>query len=138
MKEAYIEQRVCYYAKTKYGILTDKFTSPNRRSVPDRLFCLCGGRTFFIEFKAPGKKPTAQQHRDHERRRALGHHVYVIDNIETGVKIIDYEATIAALSVPTESYPVQLGTSAGNAVAGHGARKNSRRTNSHRRKTEPD
>ena len=104
MKEADIEQRVCYYAKTRYGMLTDKFTSPNRRSVPDRLFCLCGGRTFFIEFKSPGKKPTAQQHRDHERRRALGHHVYVVDDVETGKQIIDYEAVCAAFSGTYSAY----------------------------------
>ena len=138
MKEADIESRVCYYAKTKYNMLHDKFTSPNRRAVPDRLFCVVGGRTFFIEFKAPGKKPTKQQRRDHERRRALGHHVYTVDDIETGIKIIDYEATIAALSVPTQSYPVQPTTSSRNAVAGHGTGKNCRRANSHRRKTEPD
>ena len=138
MKEADIEQRVCYYAKTRYGILTDKFTSPNRRSVPDRTFWCCNGHVFLLEFKAPRKKPTKQQLRDHERRRALGHHVYVVDDIETGKKIIDYEATIAALSIPTESYPVQPATSSRNAVARHGAGKNRRRANSHRGKTEPD
>ena len=146
MKEADIEQRVCYYAKTRYGMLTDKFTSPNRRAVPDRVYSAHNGWHFFIEFKATGKSKTVhanatgregQQWRDHERRRALGHHVYVVDDIEAGKKIIDYEATIAALSVPTESYPVQLATPSRNAVAGHGTRKNRRRTNSNRGKTEP-
>ena len=98
MKESDIESRVCYYAKTRYDMLTDKFTSPNRRSVPDRIFNAHNGHTFFIEFKAPGRKPTAQQLRDHQRRRARGHHVYVVDSLETGIKIIDYEAACAAFS----------------------------------------
>ncbi len=104
MKEADIEQRVCYYAKSKYGILTDKFTSPNRRSVPDRIFSAPNGRVFFIEFKAVGKKPTAQQLRDHSRRRALGQHIYVVDNTELGKKIIDYETVYAALSSTYPTY----------------------------------
>lgn len=35
----------------------------------------------FTEYKAPGKKPTAEQLREHERLRALGFTVNVIDHI---------------------------------------------------------
>lgn len=64
------------------GGMCEKFTSPGRRSVPDRLVTLPSGRVCFVELKAPGKKPTRQQLRDHERRRALGCDVRVIDNLE--------------------------------------------------------
>jgi hypothetical protein len=50
--------------------------------VPDRIVTLPGGRIIFVEVKAPGKKPTELQHRDHERRRALGCDVRVIDSME--------------------------------------------------------
>jgi len=64
------------------GGLCEKFTSPTSRSVPDRIVTLPSGRVIFVELKAPGKKPTELQHRDHERRRALGCDVRVIDSME--------------------------------------------------------
>lgn len=64
------------------GGTCEKFTSPTKRSVPDRIVTLPGGRIIFVEVKAPGKKPTELQHRDHERRRALGCDVRVIDSME--------------------------------------------------------
>lgn len=64
------------------GGMADKFTSPGKRSVPDRLVTLPGGRVLFVELKAPGKKPTPGQLKDHERRRALGCDVRVIDTLE--------------------------------------------------------
>ena len=80
--EAKIEAAVCRYAKT-LGILSYKFTSPARRSVPDRIF-LYRGHVFFIEFKAPGKKPTGGQER--EMRRIMDQDVrcFVCDDIEGG------------------------------------------------------
>jgi hypothetical protein len=45
-----------------------------------------GGRVVFIEFKAPGKKPTPLQAAWHARLRALGFEVHVIDNVS------DFEA----------------------------------------------
>ena len=64
------------------GGTCEKFTSPGRRSVPDRLVTLPGGKIVFVELKAPGKKPTEKQLRDHQRRRDLGCDVRVIDNKE--------------------------------------------------------
>lgn len=60
----------------------EKFTSPGRRSVPDRIVTLPGGKIIFVELKAPGKKPTKSQLKDHEERMALGCDVRVIDNME--------------------------------------------------------
>lgn len=56
-----------------------KFTSPGRRNVPDRICVLPGGRIVFVELKAPGKKPTAGQAREHQRLRDLGQQVDVCD-----------------------------------------------------------
>lgn len=64
------------------GGTAEKFTSPNRRSVPDRIVTLPGGQIVFVELKAPGKKPTDAQARDHARRRELGCRVLVIDSME--------------------------------------------------------
>ena len=64
------------------GGMADKFTSPGKRSVPDRLVTLPGGRVLFVELKAPGKKPTTGQLKDHARRRTLGCDVRVIDTLE--------------------------------------------------------
>ena len=66
----------------KLGGTAEKFTSPGRRSVPDRLVTLPGGTIIFVELKAPGKKPTEKQARDHDRRRKLGCDVRVIDSVE--------------------------------------------------------
>ena len=66
----------------KLGGTAEKFTSPGRRSVPDRLVTLPDGSIIFVELKAPGKKPTEKQARDHERRRKMGCDVRVIDSVE--------------------------------------------------------
>lgn len=72
-----------FVAKVKrLGGMAEKFASPGRRSVPDRLVTLPGGRIIFVELKAPGKKPTEAQQRDHDRRMALGCEVLVIDSLE--------------------------------------------------------
>lgn len=88
-----IENAVCKYAVQRYGMAAEKFTSPARRSVPDRLFSVqCGdgvGRCFFVEFKRPGQKATPKQAADHFRRRQMGFHVFVVDSIEYGRELID-------------------------------------------------
>lgn len=65
----------------KLGMLPIKFTSPVQRSLPDRVV-LMKGRVRFIEFKAPGAKPTPAQAALHETFLALGHPVAVIDSRE--------------------------------------------------------
>lgn len=72
--EAYLVKRC-----KEIGALCDKFTSPQRRSVPDRLITF-GGRVLFVELKATGARPTPAQVRDHERRRAAGALVYWLDS----------------------------------------------------------
>ena len=60
----------------------EKFVSPGRRGVPDRLVTLPGGRIIFVELKSPAGRPSPSQIRDHERRIQMGCEVRVINNIE--------------------------------------------------------
>jgi len=80
MRESQLEQKLVHHI-TKLGGIAYKFSSPNRRSVPDRLCVMPNGRAFFVELKAPGKAPTPLQRHERELLRALGHTVLVIDNI---------------------------------------------------------
>jgi len=65
----------------RLGGVAYKFTSPGRRNVPDRICALPGGILFFVELKAPGKKPTAGQAREHRRLMDLGQLVFVCSTI---------------------------------------------------------
>lgn len=82
MLEKDIEKALVKRVKALGG-LCEKFTSPNRRAVPDRIVTLQDGVVIFVELKAPGKKPSELQARDHAKRRALGCDVRVIDSLET-------------------------------------------------------
>lgn len=88
MLEKHIEAKVCDYAKQR-GLLVYKFTSPARAAVPDRLFILPGGRMFFCEFKREGQKPTIPQEREHLRLRQHKVSVFVIDNVDAGLRMVD-------------------------------------------------
>ena len=81
MLESVIEAALVKRIKALGG-KCEKFTSPGRRSVPDRIVTLPGGRIVFVEIKAPGKKSTPKQAADHESRRNFGCDVRVIDNVE--------------------------------------------------------
>jgi hypothetical protein len=81
MLESSVERALIARVKSLGG-LCEKFTSPGRRSVPDRIVTLPGGRIIFVECKRPGAKPTAKQTLDHNRRQALGCEVRVIDTVE--------------------------------------------------------
>jgi Holliday junction resolvase len=65
-RESLIEKHLVAEVK-KAGGVAFKFVSPGRRSVPDRIVLLPGGRLVFVECKAPGKPPRADQLREHER-----------------------------------------------------------------------
>ncbi|EMU80080.1 VRR-NUC domain protein [Escherichia coli MP021017.5] len=78
-RESLIEKHLVAEVK-KAGGGAFKFISPGRRSVPDRIVLLPGGRIVFVECKAPGKPPRAGQLREHGRLRALGFTVVVLDS----------------------------------------------------------
>lgn len=81
-RERDIEAKVCDLAK-RAGWLAYKFVSPSQRGVPDRIF-IRAGRIAFVEFKAPGARPTALQWRMIERLRDAGCEVHVCDSVEAG------------------------------------------------------
>ncbi|HBY9793025.1 VRR-NUC domain [Klebsiella pneumoniae] len=78
-RESIIEKHLAAAVKAAGGVAY-KFVSPGRRSVPDRIVLLPGGRIVFVECKSPGKAPRADQLREHERLRALGFNVVVLDS----------------------------------------------------------
>lgn len=94
--EAYLVKRC-----KEIGALCEKFTSPQRRAVPDRLITF-GGRVLFVELKATGKKPTGAQVRDHERRRYEGATVVIIDSRTGADALIDDLRGIAKMHVDDE------------------------------------
>lgn len=66
----------------RIGALCYKWTSPGRVGVPDRICIFPGGQIVFVELKAPGKKPTHAQLREHALLREYGQKVAVLDSIE--------------------------------------------------------
>ena len=81
MRESELENKLVSHI-TKLGGIAYKFSSPNRRSVPDRLCVMPNGRAFFVELKTKDKAPTPLQQHEHCLLRALGHTVLVIDSLE--------------------------------------------------------
>ena len=73
-------ERYLYQQCQKRKWLCEKFVSPGKRSVPDRLITVPGGHMFLVELKSPNGKVTELQKRDHERRKKLGIHVYILRN----------------------------------------------------------
>ncbi len=82
-----IEAAIVKFAKS-LRFLVYKFTSPSRRSVPDRLFVTPGGLVFFMELKRKGQKPTPSQLVEIEKIRHQKVPVFVVDNVAEGKQII--------------------------------------------------
>lgn len=80
MRERSVERYLRYCVENRGG-LCYKFTSPQRKNVPDRIV-LMRGKICFVECKATGEKPTLAQLREHARILACGIPVLVIDSYE--------------------------------------------------------
>ena len=94
MREKVIEQKLVKAVKAAGGI-APKLVSPGFDGMPDRMVLMPGGRTGFVEVKAPGEKPRPLQTSRHRLLRRLGFRVYVLDNaeqIETILREIGGEA----------------------------------------------
>lgn len=81
MKESVIERYLRDRVK-EIGGRAYKFVSPGNSGVPDRLVLLPGGKSIFIELKAPGKVTTPIQIQQHRKIRTLGFTVLIIDSKE--------------------------------------------------------
>lgn len=82
MRESAIEKQVCDLARAD-GWLVFKWSSPNHRGVPDRIF-IRAGRVLFVEFKAPGRALTPLQAHVRAKLEAEGAEYLVIDDPEDG------------------------------------------------------
>lgn len=90
MLEKDVEAKLVECVKAKRG-MAYKFVSPARRNVPDRLILmpipeeyreLVARYVRFVECKRPGGKPTDGQVREHNRLRAMGFQVEIVDTKE--------------------------------------------------------
>ena len=104
MRESLIEQKVCAVAK-KNGWLVHPKAAAGTRGWPDRVFSkvpettlgieirgdnarmMRDTRLIFVEFKAPSKKPTRLQSHMHQKLKAQGYEVHVIDSVEDGTAL---------------------------------------------------
>lgn len=83
-----IEAKVVKHAKD-LGCLAYKFTSPSRRSVPDRLFIGPQGQVMLIEFKRLGGQSTPAQAVEIMKLQNQHVKVWIVDNVEQGKKFVD-------------------------------------------------
>lgn len=87
MLEKELEKK-CVKAAKQSGWLSFKFTSPQQRGVPDRIF-IRSGFVVFVEFKREGEKPRALQLKVIGDMRAEGAIVHIIDNINDFKRIFE-------------------------------------------------
>lgn len=81
MTEKQLETKFVMEVK-RCGGMCPKFVSPGMSGMPDRIAMLRDGKVGFVEVKAPGQKPRAQQLKRHAQLRALGFQVFVLDDPE--------------------------------------------------------
>ena len=67
-----------------------KLLSAFIKGLPDRMILCQGGYVGFAEIKTTGKKPTKIQSHIHEKLRALGFTVFVIDDLESRDSAISF------------------------------------------------
>ena len=82
-----IEKFLVQEVKKKHG-KAFKFVSPGTLGVPDRLICLPGGITCFVELKRPGGKPRPVQRFCLLYLYHKGHRVAVVDNKDTARALV--------------------------------------------------
>lgn len=89
--ESSIQGAVVGWAKKTYGIVCQKLSTGSRfqkSSFPDFIFFLPGGKPLLIEFKREGGIITSAQADNHAGLRGLGYDVCVVDDVETGKRLI--------------------------------------------------
>ena len=73
----------------KIGGLSVKLNSSSFSGLPDRMILMQKGRVYFVELKAPGKKPRPLHIVVHKMLNDLGFKVYVIDTKEKAGEFIN-------------------------------------------------
>ncbi|EOS24390.1 hypothetical protein C804_05211 [Lachnospiraceae bacterium A4] len=79
MREKDIERKFVAEVKRRGGICP-KWVSPGFDGMPDRIALLPGGKSGFVEAKAPGEKPRPLQASRYALLQRLGFRVYVLDD----------------------------------------------------------
>lgn len=82
MNEKLIEKKLREGVKYLGGVAL-KFSSPYHRGIPDRIVLMPKGRTYFVELKTTGKKPTLLQRKALRELEELGFDARVIDSQES-------------------------------------------------------
>lgn len=85
--EQHIEVNVKQYGR-ETGWWVRKFSSPGHRGVPDDIF-IKEGRVVFIEFKSNQGHLSRLQQVEIELLREAGAEVYVVDNINDGIDVLN-------------------------------------------------
>jgi hypothetical protein len=99
MRESVIEKHLVKRVKELGGEVR-KVRFLDRRGAPDRLVmlpkrmqvCTCcfdPPQTIWVELKATGEVPEPHQEREHQRLRAMGQRVEVIDSIEGVERLLE-------------------------------------------------
>ena len=89
MLEKDVEKRLVRGVKKRGGIAY-KFTSPNRRNVPDRIVVMPHAEIMFVELKTEKGKLTSGQEREIARLRDLGCDVWVLYGPDAVDKFLHY------------------------------------------------
>jgi hypothetical protein len=92
MLEKTVENYLRDKVKTMGGIAL-KVNASNMAGLPDRMILFPEGKIYFVELKAPGKKPRPLQLASHRILRGLGFRVYVIDTKEGVLDFLKEVAT---------------------------------------------
>lgn len=88
MDERRIQYRVVGHAR-KIGCLALKINIGAQKGWPDYLFVTPSGKHFWIEFKAPGKKPSVLQEYRIGLLTECGASVFICDNADVGEEIVN-------------------------------------------------
>lgn len=88
MREKLIEQKFVNEIKDRKGLCL-KMTCPSFIGMPDRLVLLPKGKLGFVEVKRKGEKPRPIQLSRHRLLKKLGFQVFVLDDTQQIIKIID-------------------------------------------------
>ena len=86
--EKEIERKIRLYAESR-GCDFEKFVSPGRRGVSDRLVTAPGGAVGFLEVKRGGKEPTKLQYLRMQHRKDMGCVAEWCDNVLDGKLFVD-------------------------------------------------
>lgn len=95
VRESAIQEKVVSYAREKYKgkviVIKRQAGKYGTNGWPDYEFLINDSEVFHIEFKAPGGQCTDLQLQRHAELRALGHRVYVCDDVAPGKRVVDTE-----------------------------------------------